>query len=227
MRKLLLAFLAALTLSSCSSVGFMESLVNIESLPTYPESEESKLYLLIPNLTCETADQYQCAATHFRNAGMLVLYATHQTFEMPDGWTVTQEGSGEDGAKTLIHITQSSSGRTDSIETFPWRVTDDPLTGWTVAKLAGWKSYLKGVYVLNSRFFVFELGDKRIVFFDRQAGKFLHQEVRLKTYSGESLIYVDKEGRPYARELEDYYKRGPLKKLELEGISLSAPLSPQ
>jgi hypothetical protein len=68
-----------------------------------------------------------------------------------------------------------------------------------------------------------QLSDERFVLFDRSQGQFLDRQVDMRGV--DDLVYVDGQGQPYLRKVDDKGELTPVKKLTFPDHDIRAPLA--
>lgn len=233
MRSILAAGLAAVALCGCSQAGFSgPHVVSFKSLPTY-QGDADSLYLLTPNA-------YQAATRNIVGANVTAL--TNRTREagrfhwdlqafktgqaapitLVDGWVVTQDKSENGAGPAILRVSQASSGKTDELKIYATDYRNSATMNLLAASENSSRSRVWTAYVLNSRYFGFQLSDKRLVLFDRTTGKFLPDAVDIDF---DMVMLVDDSGQPYMREADSMLTLGEIRKVEFDNEKIAASLS--
>jgi hypothetical protein len=234
MRSHLLAGLAAVALCGCSQTGLSgPHVVSFKSLPTYQGNADS-LYLLTPNA-------YQASTRNIIGADVTRL--TNRTREagrfhwdlrafdtgraapisLVEGWVVTQDKPVNGAGPAILRVSQASSGKSDELKIYATDYKNSAMMNVLVSSENSSRARVWTAYVLNSRYFGFQLSDKRLVFFDRTTGKFLPDAVDIDM---DAVVLVDDAGQPYMREADRMLSLGDVRKVELPNGGVAAPLSP-
>jgi hypothetical protein len=227
---MLISACAALFLSACGGLNVVPE----DQLPTY-QGDTNQLYLLTLSRHQEasgkviSAESKTLPRNRTREAGKPDLdFKGHRTgvckpINLVDGWVVTQDCNPETGSSEIMHVTQASSGKSDKLKVY----ATDYKNGYLMAFLDTIDNYRVGwvldSYVLNSRYFGFQLSDNRFLLFDRVLGRFASTAIDVNP---DNLVYVDREGQPYIQSDEYGKPRGSIKKIEFPHVSFAAPLSP-
>lgn len=197
-------------------------------------SGSSFAYLLTPNA-------YQAATQHIVGANVTKL--TNRTREagrfswdlkafntgqaqpitLVDGWVVTQDKHIRGSDPALLRVSQASTGRADELRIYATDYRNSSVMNVLVASENSSRARVDSAYVLNTRYFGFQLSDKRLVFFDRSTGRFLPDAVDI---AFDAVVLVDDSGQPYMREADNMLSLGEIRKVELPNETLAEPMSP-
>lgn len=199
-------------------------MVPLASLPDFGGSV-SHLFLLTPSSALSTHEVQNMPTGPTREAGVAcpdwdALRATH--VRLVGGWVASEYPQLPVGTSATVTVSQQATGKQDSLEIYAGRYTDGAIA--TILKeLFGAHARVRDAYVLNSRYFGMQLSDERFVLFDRSVGQFLDRQVDMRGV--DDLVYVDSQGQPYLRKIDDKGELTPLKKLAFPDHNMQAPLA--